>query len=233
MGRIARVVAVGVPHHVTQRGNQHQDVFFGDRDRAMYLEILRDYATRLHLRMLAYCVMANHVHLVAIPDEPDALARTLGRTHGDYARWLHVRQRTTGHLWQNRYYSCPLGERHLWAAMRYVESNPVRAQLAEHAWDWEFSSARAHVSGQDERGLLDMAWWNSRYAAADWREALAVGGREDALAARLREATSTGRPLGDDDFCKELESRTGRRLRPGKRGRPAQGAALTGQMVIA
>jgi putative transposase len=232
MGRIARVVAVGVPHHVTQRGNGQQDVFFTDSDRFTYLRILQDCAGQYRLRILAYCVMTNHVHLVVVPAAPDALARALGRTHGDYARWLHVRQRATGHLWQNRFFSCPLADRHLWAAMQYVEYNPVRARLAERAWDWPWSSARAHVTGHDERGLLDMNWWRERYCAEDWRQALEIGGREEALAARIREATRTGRPMGDEGFCREMERNTGRRLMPGKRGRRAQKAAPAGQMVI-
>jgi putative transposase len=177
-------------------------------------------------------MMSNHVHLMVVPAAPDALARALGRTRGDYARWLHVRQRATGHLWQNRFYSCPLADRHLWAAMQYVEFNPVRAGLAERAWDWSWSSARAHITGRDERGLLDMAWWLERYSTEDWRQALSVGGREEALAARLREATRTGRPMGDDGFCREMECKTGRRLMAGKRGRRAQQAAPAGQMVI-
>jgi putative transposase len=233
MARIARVVAVGVPHHVTQRGNTQQDVFFTDQDRAVYLRILQDCRRRYHLRLLSYCLMTNHVHLVAVPETPDALARTLGRTHCDYARWLHVRQRTTGHLWQNRYFSCPLEARHLTAAMLYVEHNPVRAGLVTAAWEWGWSSARAHIAGTDERGLLDMSGWPELDSPEGWREALEVGSEEQSLAARIREATRTGRPLGDETFCNTLERLAGRRLLPDKRGRRPLPQAATAQMAIA
>ena len=82
----------GIPHHVTQRGNHHQNVFFRDSDRELYLGILRDNCSRHGLRVLAYCLMTNHVHLVLVPEDDHSLAKGLGRTHNDYARWIHVRE---------------------------------------------------------------------------------------------------------------------------------------------
>ena len=133
---MARAVAVGMAHHITQRGNYRQTVFFDDGDRQLYLAVLQENASRYRLRLLGFCLMSNHVHLIAVPEREDSLACALGRTHADYARWLHIRQRQTGHLWQNRFYSCPLDHAHCWAAMRYVERNPVRAGMVETAWQW-------------------------------------------------------------------------------------------------
>ncbi len=78
MARMARVVAAGVPHHITQRGNNRQDVFLLDDDRRFYLETLRERSQRHGVTLLGYCLMTNHVHLVAIPERPDSLARALG-----------------------------------------------------------------------------------------------------------------------------------------------------------
>lgn len=219
MARLARVVVPGIPHHVTQRGNDRRDVFFCDDDRRMYLAILRDHCRRSRLSLLAWRLMTNHVHLVVVPEREDSLAAACGRTHNEYARWLHVKQRSIGHLWQNRFHSCPLEGRHLWDAVLYVEMNPVRASMAQNAADWQSSSAGAHLSGEDHWQILDLAWWRANCEPGWWPNVLASGFQEAALAARISEATRTGRPLGDDTFVKELERATSRRLQPQRPGR--------------
>src|SRR5579883_230312 len=156
MARLARVVVPGVWHHATQRGNRRQTVFFTDSDRATYLQFLTRHCARSAVRIAGYCLMSNHVHLIAVPERLGALASALGRTHVDYARWLNLRRGETGHVWQNRFYSCALDERHQWHALRYVELNPVRAGLVAHAAEWPWSSAAAHLQGSDASGLLDL-----------------------------------------------------------------------------
>ena len=136
MPRRARVVIPGVPHHVTQRGNNRQPVFDSPDDRRRYLELLGRHAERCGARLLAYCLMTNHVHLIAVPDRETSLAQALGRTHSEYALALNRAQGRSGHIWQNRYFSCALSASHLWSAVRYVELNPVRAGLATAAWEW-------------------------------------------------------------------------------------------------
>ena len=232
MARIARVVVPEYPHHVTQRGNHGQDVFLCDADRNFYLKVLRDHCERHGARVLAWCLMTNHVHLVMVPEREDSLCKALGRTHNEYARWIQVRQRQVGHLWQNRFHSCALERRHLWEAMRYVELNPVRAGLAQQAWGWEWSSARAHITGADPHHILDLVWWREEYDPRQWTEVLEWGYRQAALTERLREATRTGRPLGGAEFVEELECRMGRRLRPHKPGPKAKAAGAAGQMSL-
>ena len=226
MARIARVVVPGLSHHVTQRGNHREDVFYSDRDREIYLALVKKYSEKYHFRVTAYCLMTNHVHLIVVPEREDSLARGLGRTHNDYARWLHVRQGRTGHLWQNRFHSCVLGGSHLWQAMRYVELNPVRARLVEWAWEWRWSSARAHL-GEPEQ-WLDMTQWREAYTAAEWRERLESGTLTQAQMEGLRNATRTGRPWGDENWVEGLESRIGRSLRPRKPGPKAAQAGVAG-----
>ena len=117
MARMARVVAAGVPHHITQRGNNRQNVFLLGDDRRFYLETLRERSRRHRVTLLGYCLMTNHVHLVAIPERPNSLALALGQCHSRYAQHFNRCYERTGHLWQNRFYSCPLGRTHLVRAL--------------------------------------------------------------------------------------------------------------------
>lgn len=219
MPRVARVVAVGVPHHVTQRGNNRQDVFFTDDDRRFYLHALREQTQRFDVTVTAYCLMTNHVHLVATPRRADALARAIGRTHWLYARYVNHLHGRTGHLWQNRFHSCALDAEYEVAAVRYVERNPVRSRLVRVPWRYKWSSAAAHVGEPDGSGMLTLSAWRRRYAPAQWRT-IVCDPLDDELANRLRTAMRRGRPLGSDVFVTKLEALLGRRLRTLPRGRP-------------
>ncbi|HPD16451.1 MAG TPA: transposase [Planctomycetota bacterium] len=220
MPRIARIVIPGLAHHVTQRGNNRQDVFFTDDDRAAYLALLARHAREFGLRVLGYCLMTNHVHLVAVPEAEDSLARAVGRTDFVYAQAVNRLHGRCGHLWQNRFHSCPLDEAHLAAAVRYAERNPVRARMVRLAWRYPWSSAAAHVGeAGDPSGLLDLAAWRERWSAAEWRELLRSDPAEEELLG-LRFRTRRGRPLGSDAFLGRLEAALGRRLRALPVGRP-------------
>ncbi len=232
VGRIARVVIPGVWHHVTQRGNRRQDVFFQDADRRQYLELLRRYCTRYGVRVTGYCLMTNHVHILAVPSGETSLARAFGQTHHDYARWLNMTRGDSGHLWQNRYFSCPMGEDYQWEALRYVELNPVRAGLVTAAEAWPWSSAAAHICDLAEETLLDFADWRQRWCSKEWREALSDGSNDAALLERIREATRTGRPAAADTLVKEMERKVGRRLRPNKRGPKLVVKVAPGQLEL-
>ncbi len=221
MARIARVVAEGIPHHVTQRGNGRQAVFFDAQDHAVYMKLLREYTDEYGVRIWAWCLMSNHVHLLAVPDLSHSLARALGRTHSEYARYRNARAASCGHLWQARYYSCPIDGPGVWRVMAYIERNPVRAGLVESAEDYPWSSARLQTAdGNDE--FPEMTAWRENYDAATWRETLHLGVDEQAMQERLRFATRTGRPFGSEEFLDEIERYTSRVLRPGQPGRPAK-----------
>jgi putative transposase len=228
MARIARAVAVGIPHHVTQRGNGRQRVFFTDRDRDIYLDMLFDYASRYSLRVWGYCLMTNHVHFIVAPETEHGLARAFGRAHADYARYANIVQRSCGHFWQARFFSCALEPAHVWKALAYIERNPVRAGLVDAAEEYEWSSAAAHCAEDDLEGRLDVAAWLNRYSGAGWREALRVGVEEQAWAERVREATRRGLPLGSDQFVEQMGKHACRDLKarpPGRpRKEPVQGA---------
>jgi putative transposase len=222
MPRLARAIAVGCAHHITQRGNNRQDVFFVDQDRQAYLRILAEQAAKYGLEVLGYCLMSNHVHLVAIPHEADALAKGIGRTHFRYSQYINRLHQRSGHLWQGRFYSCALDERHLFVAMKYIELNPVRAKLCRAAWRYEWSSAAAHTNERARSDLLNLPWWWKQFSAEQWRKELAAGlTPEEAARIRLRtQRTQTGRPLGSDSFLSKLETLLGRRVRARPVGRP-------------
>ncbi|MGH9608492.1 MAG: transposase, partial [Bryobacteraceae bacterium] len=200
--------------------NGRQIVFDTDEGRRVYLDLLRNYADRFRLSLWAYCLMSNHVHLLAVPSRPDSLARALGRTHADYARYLNISRRSCGHVWQARYFSCVLDETHLWRAMAYIERNPIRAGLCRRAADYPWSSARAHVREDSLGGLLHLDTWRRCYDARTWEGILDANSDEEAFLQRLREATLRGRPCCDAGALRQFEKRLGRELHPQPAGRP-------------
>jgi len=215
MARISRVVLPGIPHHVTQRGNRRQKVFFGETDYRKYLDYISAGCRAAGTACWAYCLMPNHVHLVLVPETESGLREALAEAHRNYSRMINFRYGWRGHLWQERFHSFPMDEAYLLATVRYVELNPVRAGMVPAAYDWPWSSARAHLHQQSDLLLERSPLLNS---IADWRAYLQNGSSETALE-RLRRHTRTGRPLGDDNFLDHAELTTGRELRPGRPGR--------------
>ena len=215
MSRVARIVVPGYPHHITQRGNRQSAIFETDADREAYLRFLSKYATLHGLSLWAYCLMTNHIHLVAVPKEEHSLGHGLRDTHTVYAMYFNSRTALSGHVWQGRFYSCPLDDGHMWAAVRYVERNPVTAGLVEHAEDFCWSSAAAHC------GLRSDALLSAEFpppgVIEDWSAWLAQPEDED-LVARIRIETNTGRPCGDAAFLDQIEGILKRTVRPQKRG---------------
>ncbi len=216
MARLARVVAPGCPHHVTQRGNRRLETFFSKADYQAYIELLAESRAKAATEVWAYCLMPDHVHLILVPSHSDGLRAALGEAHRRYTRRINKREDWRGHLWQERFHSFPMDEAHLAAAARYVERNPVRAGLAKRPEDWVWSSARAHLDGRDD-ALVRVAPLLERYP--DWRGYLG----DDVEAAELdslRQHGRSGRPLGSERFLAKLETELGRRIGSGRRGRP-------------
>ena len=217
MGRIARVVVPGFPHHVTQRGARKQQTFFGENDYRMYVGLLSKARQRSDTEILAYCLMPNHIHLIVVPRKSNGLAELLRYAHRTYAVAINAREGWQGHLWQERFHSFVMDEQHLLAAVRYVELNPVRAGICRRPGDWPWSSYRAHVNAADD-SLVVVEPMLER--VADWRRFVRSENQDAAKFSQLRERSRTGLPIGADDFIDELETITGRSLRPPKLGRP-------------
>ena len=211
MARLARVVVPGIPHHVIQRGNRRLPTFYCIHDKLEYIATLAEECERNGVEVWAWCLMPNHTHSVLVPPSEEALARAVGEAHRRYTTGVNERHGWKGHLWQGRFSSYPMDERHTIAAVRYIELNPLRAGLVRRPEDYVWSSARAHLLGRDD-GLVRVAPMLAR--VPDWARFLATPGE----AIDFRKHEKTGRPLGDDTFVDALERAVGRALRPRKPG---------------
>lgn len=227
MPRKSRVIAIGLPHHVTQRGNYRQAVFddAGDYDR--YLKWLGRYAVEYGLDVWAYCLMPNHIHLVAVPREADSLAATFRTVHMQYAQYVNKKRGATGHLWQGRFFSCVLDELHVYAAVRYVELNPVRNRLVAVPEDYLWSSAKSRITGIPDPILTGRCFLSD--TVLDWRQYL-VDQNADAQKEVIT-ATHKGHPCGSMDFIRKMEATVHRRFIPHPAGRPRKtgGQKIGGQ----
>lgn len=217
---MARVVAVGLPHHITQRGNYRQEVFLNAGDKNRYLTWVQEYSIKNNLSILAYCLMQNHVHFIAIPNQPDSLAKVFNNAHMRYSQYFNSKLKRQGHLWQGRFYSCVLDGSHFVLAARYIERNPVRAGLVEKPWEWSWSSAITHtiknrsspIELGDFLGIIGMSH-------SSWKEYI-DSPEEESLLQRIRKCTFTGRPLGATAFIEMLEIKLNRKLCAPSMGRP-------------
>ncbi len=228
MPRQARLVVPGVPHHLTQRGNRRQRTFFCDDDYQTYIEIAAEAFANAAVEVWAYCLMPNHVHLIAVPATPEGLAEAMGIAHQKYSLLINRREGWTVFLWQGRFASFPMDDGYLLNCARYVAFNPVRAGLAERPEDWRWSSARAHIEGRRcrlaPRGPL-LARCGGDIASVLSEDA---GQIETTV---MRAATRSGRPTGAEAWVKSLEDSLGRTLTSAPRGRPRKAhASVNGDM---
>ncbi|MBI3675613.1 MAG: transposase [Proteobacteria bacterium] len=209
MPRLARVVAPGVPHHITQRGNRREAIFFEDGDQDVYCDLLAAQTRKARVAVWAYCLMPNHVHLILVPQDELGLGRALGEAHRRYTNFINARGRWNGHLFQSRFASVAMDEMHFVAAARYVSLNPVRARLVARAEDWPWSSVRAHLAGKDD-GLVSVRPVLDR--VRDFAAFLAPQNADEDSFTAIRNAEGTGRPLGTKEFVEGLERVLGRKI---------------------
>lgn len=219
MPRMSRLIVPGYPHHVTQRGVRSMDIFPDDDARLDYLHFLSEEAGRAGVQFLSWCLMTNHVHFIAIPSDSHSLARAFGEAHRRYTRMRNFQEGVRGYLFQGRFGSCVLDEKHLVAAARYVERNPVKAGMVSHPREYQWSSARFHL-GLIEADMM-VADRTMLGLISDWEKLLSAENEEDSE--RLRLSTRTGRPAGDDVFVEIVENLTGKDPRPRRPGRPRKG----------
>lgn len=222
MPRIGRVVAAGFPHHVIQRGNNRAHIFFDEKDRKQYLSLLKKYSVKWESPIMAYCLMSNHVHLLTKPAANESLYKMMQGLTLCYTQYVNRMYQRTGRLWESRYHSCIVDqEKYLWAVARYIEQNPVRAGMAEKPEDYHYSSACAHVRDEEDAVLGEEIFSND--LRADYILLLRSGVPQIEIE-RLRYATKTGRPFGNEEFAAEMEKKLERRLLQRPRGRPPKGS---------
>ena len=214
MARIARVVVPGFPHHITQRGNRRQDVFFRSSDYQFCLELLKEWCAKEGVKIWAYCLMTNLVHLIVKPGENADLSKAIGETRRRYTRMINFRENWRGYLWQGRFASFVMDENWLLRSLAYVELNPVEAGMVENAWDYPWSSVHAHLSGEDPQGIVDTE--DLQGLIGDWKSyLLSARGADNA---DFQQHARTGRPLGNERFLGMAEKRLMRDLRKKKPG---------------
>ena len=214
MSRIARLVIPHLPHHITQRGNGRQQVFFDDADYITFRDMLAASCKAAKVSCWAYALMPNHIHAILVPKNEDGLRSALAPVHRRYAGMMNARQEKTGHFWQGRYGAAVMDESHLIAAFHYIIRNPVEAGLADTPAKYKWSSAAAYLKGVDD-GLTDTGPMFQRLPDIKsflMKEALNL----DELI--VRDDETIGRPRGDAKFIRSLERKTGRDLMPEKRG---------------
>ena len=220
MPRIARVVAAGYPHHITQRGNYQQKIFSDDADRIKYLSLLKEESSRYHLLILAYCLMSNHVHFMAVPQSEDSLGKVFKYTNMKYSQYYNNKMKVSGHLFQGRFFSCVLDERHMIACARYIERNPVRANLVRKPYLWSSSSAKIHCGiDQDDPLETNQLFAYIEKEPKEWKEFIEAPDNLDEMKG-IREKTRAGRPLGPNDFIERLEGQLKRVFKLKPKGRP-------------
>ncbi len=218
MARKARIVSIGTPHHITQRGNYKRCIFENREDYIQYSKWIEEYRIKNNLSILSYCLMPNHVHFIVIPGSYIGLSKLFSVAHMRYSQYINKRKNEVGHLWQGRFYSMPLSKSHLLDCIKYVEKNAERAKLVKSPEDWEWSSAFDHIKGSANR-LITVEDISSYFEIDDWSLYLS-GDIDREIIENIKFKTYAGLPLGDDKFIKNLEKELGRKLIPCKRGRP-------------
>lgn len=219
MPRRYRIVVPEQPHHVIQRGNRSQQVFFYPGDKILYLKLLKKQIIKHNVKVWAYCLMDNHVHLVMVPKTQEGLAKAVAETNRKFTCHINDRYGWRGYLWQGRFISFVMDEAYLIQTVRYVENNPVRAGMVENAWDYLWSSARNHVKGAEDPLLSDCPIAS---IVGDWKDYLKKPEGEGILK-EIRKHILSGLPLGEDGFMESLAGKLGIKaedLKPKTKGRP-------------
>ena len=218
MPRIARAVAAGFPHHIVQRGNNKEKVFFNKKDREKYLSLLKKYSDKWESPILAYCLMGNHVHLLTRPKREESLYKMMQGITLCYTQYINRAYNRTGRLWESRYHSCIIDEeRYLWAAARYIEQNPVRAKIVKKAEDYQYSSAKAHINGERDDILGEELFEEGQRKEYIGLIRAGISGKE---INSVRYSTKTGRPFGSEGFIKRMEKMFERKFVLRLPGRP-------------
>jgi len=219
MPRIARSVFPNIPHHITQRGNRREDVFFTDDDRLIYLEWLQFYCEKHDVSILAYCLMTNHLHLVLVPHSDDGLQQVLKPLHMRYSQHINKVKDWKGHLWQGRFFSAPLDDAYTWSTIRYVERNPVQAGILAKAEDYRWSSAAAHCGLKEDLLLSELPSSMKGLSPSNWSEWLNLPEQQSVIDI-IHRNVEKGLPCGDDNFIDKLEAIAKKSLRYKPQGRP-------------
>lgn len=228
MARLSRYVIPGQPQHIIQRGNNRTAIFGGDGDYTFYLECLKEAAEANNLAIHAYVLMTNHVHLLATPAHETSISKTLQSLGRRYVQYFNFTYQRTGTLWEGRYKATIIdSESYLLTCSRYIELNPVRANMVAHPREYPWSSYRWHADGRADELLTDHPLYRRLGRNAEERQsayrALFRAHLGDAALVEIRDATNKGWALGGSRFLTQVEELSGRRTAPLPKGRPVRG----------
>jgi putative transposase len=223
MPRHARFILPGVAVHVIQRGHNRNACFREGTDYLLYLMHLRELASKLECALHAYCLMTNHVHLLLTPPGQDSLARLMRALGQRYVQYFNRHHGRSGTLWEGRFRSCLTeSPAYVLACHRYVEMNPVRAGMVSTPADYRWSSHRGNIDAAGDKALTAHPEYLALGIDADAR-CKAYGGlfatSDESMTEQIRRATNGGYPLVSDRLKDVLETE-GKRLGPGRSGRP-------------
>lgn len=217
MPRMARIIAVDYPHHVVQRGNNKQTIFFDEHDKQLYLELLKKYSKGCLCNINAYCLMPNHVHALLTPLTPEALSKTMQKLSLRYTQLINKKYARTGRLWECRFHSTVVQkEAYLWAVCRYIERNPVRAKMVAAPGHYKWSSANRLSKLND--GLIDSIWIHG-HEMEEYTRFLNLSDNQDEIT-KIRQSTARGIPLGSKNFIRQMAEQIGVTITTKPPGRP-------------
>lgn len=221
MVRIARIIGVGYPHHITQRGNNRQKIFGDDKDRIFYLKLLKKYSLENNCCIHAFCLMSNHIHLLVVPEKEESLAKLMQKVSLVYTQYSNKKYMRTGRLWECRFHSSLVEkESYLLAVCRYIEMNPVRANIVKSPQQYKWSSVKINIGLKNLEKTFDFVEpiWENYFDQKEYRNfLLEKSDKENEL---IRKAVRSGRPLGEDQFIEVLSEKLGFVINQRKQGRP-------------
>jgi putative transposase len=212
MSRIARVVGAGYFHHIVQRGNNKQTIFFDDADKQIYLELLKKYSKECECHVYAYCLMNNHVHLLLIPQQENSLAKAMQKLSLRYTQIFNEKYDKSGRLWECRFHSALVDkDEYLLTVCRYIERNPVRANMVNHPKQYKWSSYRINAEGE-KHNFVESVWGNDEDRRAYYQFVNQPDDDEEMF--KVRKYTANGQPIGTNKFLGQLNRELGLSIKP-------------------
>lgn len=231
MGRPLRLNDDGLVYHAINRGNNRETVFADEQDHLAFLHSLGQTQLRYPFRLYGYCLMSNHFHLLLRPEPGSTISRILQSLTVAHTWRFHRRHRTVGHVWQGRFKSPVVqDDEHLWAVLRYIEANPLRAGMVEDPADYAWSSFPAHGEGRANPLLESIPEWSnlgpdesSRQLA--WRRKVMTEQTQDEIES-IRRSVRNGFPYGEKSWVEEMAGKLGQKQGSRPRGRPRKGEKM-------
>jgi len=225
MARRPRVAVPAYPHHIIQRGNNRQAIFFTEDDYCFYAAALQQAKRTCQCRLYAYVLMTNHVHLLVEPVQAGDLGRFIQSVGRRYVRYINDTYQRSGTLWEGWYKSAVISrDEYLMMCSRYIELNPVRAGMVQHPGEYRWSSYRGRALGVPDALLDEDPWYTGLGTHAKARQQAYQAWVDAAMRAdewtHIRQATQQGRVIRTEQFQREVEAMRGRRLVGELRGRP-------------